>query len=63
MRQLLAILMMAVCALPACGLKNTDDGCKKGKRCGNSCIARDKTCHKQDPGEANDDFEGVYASR
>ena len=29
------------------GLQPTEvKACKKGKPCGNSCIAQDKTCHK-----------------
>lgn len=43
----LLLLSLLVCATtPLVAQKN----CKKGKPCGNTCIARDKVCHKDTPG-------------
>lgn len=33
-------------AIAQVGAKGCCKICSKGKACGNSCIARDKTCHK-----------------
>ncbi|WP_265588010.1 hypothetical protein [Sphingomicrobium arenosum] len=48
----LALAMAPASTLPACAAGfNAEVGaccktCRKGKACGDSCIARNKTCHK-----------------
>lgn len=55
MRTVLAALLLgtatlAPAATPLCGPAYASAGCckvcSKGNACGDSCIARDKTCHK-----------------
>ena len=46
----LSLSSFTVSASPICGTAFTAEGCckvcHKGKACGDSCIARDKTCKK-----------------
>lgn len=54
MRTLIAAIVLAgastiTAATPLCGTAYAQSCCKTcttGKACGNSCIAKDKTCHK-----------------
>jgi hypothetical protein len=45
----LTVTSMTGAAAPICGTAFAEScckTCKKGKACGDSCIARDKACHK-----------------
>jgi len=44
MRYLAAIIVVLALAIP--GIADAGPNCVKGKPCGNSCIAKDKVCHK-----------------
>jgi hypothetical protein len=44
MRYLAAVIMAVALAMPV--IADAKPNCAKGKPCGNSCIAKDKVCHK-----------------
>lgn len=45
--RLLVALLTLLAILAACGAGGSSrKKCTKGKPCGNTCIAMDKTCHK-----------------
>ena len=44
MRYLAAVIMVIALAMPV--IADAKPNCVKGKPCGNSCIAKDKVCHK-----------------